>query len=208
MRKTYYIITLAFLFITAFNIPQPTNQETPMGSDTLLIDTVIIKKFGLTMDCDSAEIKYNIQVTSWDQPIKWSMEITSQENRILFYSSLDSTIDAFFADTDYLSNCSDYTDCKQKWYLDRITYFYIDTIKIDDERRVYFHTESNEIFEQYFRDFSISVNEPDKLLDKYWAIYSKKDIIGFTFFFTPMEYITPLLAYYPEEKMFLPIYHP
>jgi len=191
-----------------FNIPQSANQKTSDCSETVLIDTVMVKKLCLTMDGDSAEIKYKIRITSWDQPAKWSMEVISKGNRILFYSSLDSTIDEFFADTTYLSNCSNYIDCKQKWYLDRITNCYIDTITVEDERRVNFATESNEIFEQYFKDFSITVNEPVKLFEKYWSAYSQRDIISFVFFFAPLGNHTPLLAYYPEEKMFIPIYTP
>jgi hypothetical protein len=133
-------ISFALVLLTVgCNKPKESNQN-----GIAVIDTTFTKYVTLTIDGDSAEINYHIQVADWSQPVNWTMQVISNGKTILSYSSLDSAIDDFFRDTTYLFGCSNYIDCKKKWYLDRITRCNIDTIKVNDDRRVNLAHDSNE----------------------------------------------------------------
>jgi hypothetical protein len=207
MRKS---LIFAGCFIALFGCTkaQEKNKQNVQSANenTFIVDTILQKQFSLTSDGISAVVKYHIQVKSWDEPVLWSMIITSNDKSILTYSSLDTSIDSFFHDKGYLYDCSNYIKCKKKWYLDRIMKFYIDTIKVNDERRRNLQLETNEIVEQYFKEFSIEVRNSKVLYKNYWSKYSKGDIISFMFSFAPEGRRTPLITYYPEESIFIPIY--
>ncbi len=176
------------------------------NSSSFLVDTLLQRKFVLTTTGISAVAKYHIQVKSWDKPVLWSMNISSNGKSILTYSSLDTSIDSFFHDEGYMYNCSNYIECKKKWYLDRIINFSIDTIKVKDERRGNLQLESNEVSEQYFKDYAIKDGNLKTLYKNYWSEYSKKDKISFTFYFAPEGRNIPSLAYFPKGLVFVPIY--
>ena len=92
----------------------------PRGDRATRIDRTIVRMVDLTRDGKPEKVTLRIQGESIRDPFKWAIEIDSDGRRIFFKEQVDSRIDRFFNDPQYIQGCNDYESCKKKWYFDEL----------------------------------------------------------------------------------------
>jgi hypothetical protein len=96
-------IKMYLLGVCCMAIAQPINEE-------------LVRYIDLTGDGRPEKITLNLKATDISKPVSWSLIIWSDKKVLLKHTSDDSRIDTFFNDPKYVTNCTGYIDCKEKWY--------------------------------------------------------------------------------------------
>lgn len=61
-------------------------------------------------------ITLEIKGASFTSPFRWSVTVTNANGVLFFVERDDAFLDEFFHDPRYIPDCSNYMDCKKKWY--------------------------------------------------------------------------------------------
>jgi hypothetical protein len=208
MIKIILFLSIIFLFINCRNRAE--DKDSPdiknSSNNKFIVDTTIVKYFPITLEGLQAKFQYHLQVKTWNDPVYWEITITNNSKILLSKTSLDSIINRFFNDSNYIGYCNNYIDCKKKWYYKDIMKIYYDTLRRNDEQKDYFKEISFNITEDFYKNYSINVNKPKNIVTSFWKEYSDKDFLTFGFKFAPEGDKTPSLAFYPKQNILIPIY--
>ncbi len=204
------ILIIIFLLCPSSHNSKDNKEQLRQTLSTLVnrIDTIITKEFALTIEGIKGQFQYHLKVNDWEKPVSWQIKIFKDDHIAFSKSQLDTTIDEFFHDIEYVSDCSNYLECKKLWYLEKITRINLDTLKVNDRRRNYFIKVSKEMA-KHFPEYYKKTNSPaDSVITSFWVENSKQDIILFTLAFAPEGRGTPFLTYYKSKEIIIPIYAP
>lgn len=131
------------------------------------VDETLTREVDVTGDGKLDLIALNFRGESWQAPFRWTLTIKSMGKVIFEHKSDDTWMNPFFADKDYVLDCTDYVSCKKKYYERDILEVLVDArIPLPDSR----------IFD---RDYPRSIYEVarDELVGKYHVSESQASLI-------------------------------
>jgi len=112
------LVLLFLIFLSGLCPFCKSSKSNIAGTFNNKIDTSIF--YYLDVDYDSVldEFSLNFKSSSINSPFIWSFEIKSGNNTLFLMNRNDEVLNKFFSDTLYVRDCSDYTDCKRKFYFE------------------------------------------------------------------------------------------
>jgi hypothetical protein len=186
-------------------------ESTWASSNTpLILDTLIVRSINISDYLNDEKIIYRLQVRDWLNPVKWDFRIVNGLDTLFFYKSnyKEKNVDELLKVEDLWTDCSSYLECKMNWYLNEIHKIQIETIQPEDYRRERFKQTSEQFAllenSEYGSDKKTALNN----LRKFWSIYTDKVLLVFVFNYDPEIGMTPMMAYHPVMKKFVPIWAP
>jgi hypothetical protein len=96
-------LLIVFILIYSSVMAQPVDEE-------------LVRHIDLTGDGNPEKITLTLKAKDIAKPISWSLTIKSVNRVLLQHTRDDARIDAFFKDSNYVTNCTGYLECKKKWY--------------------------------------------------------------------------------------------
>jgi hypothetical protein len=104
MRTNIIFLTLLFLIANSVSA-----QDKP-------IHFVKTKEVEFVRGGGIESITLEINATSFTSPFSWSVTVTNASGILFVAERNDERIDSFFGENGYVTDCNNYTDCKNKWY--------------------------------------------------------------------------------------------
>ncbi len=84
------------------------------------VDTTIVRIVDYTGDSVPDTARLRLTARAFTEPFSWSFDVTSQGRLVFHREGIDTRIDSLFADAGFVLGCSDYDNCKRKYYFEEL----------------------------------------------------------------------------------------
>jgi hypothetical protein len=111
---------LGVLFILNISNALAGNYKAEKKSSSA-VDRTFIKEGDITGDGLPETISIHVMGESISSPFKWNVTIKDSRGKVIYTIDRDDTwLDAFFNESGFEDNCTDYISCKQRYYFEDI----------------------------------------------------------------------------------------
>jgi hypothetical protein len=116
-------LALALLCMTC---QRSTNNQNSTG-----IDTSIVRIADYTGDGFPDTSRLHLTAKTFASPFSWTFDVVSREHLVFHREGFDSWTDSLFADTGFVSGCSNYDECKRKFYFSELGFYSLKSTDYD-----------------------------------------------------------------------------
>ncbi|UFS70436.1 hypothetical protein LPW11_21525 [Geomonas sp. RF6] len=199
-----FMLVSAFFILsaTAFASPCPPNDTSKP------VDEVITRLADVDGDGIQDKIELHVKSKNFNSPFKWELKIYSKGKTIYKKSGSNERIEPFFAEQNYISGCTGYTDCKCKWFF----HDYLDQMVMkmsSDNVGVFDKTAPNSIYVIAKRYLSKEYTKNPKRVEEAIKNAVERLLSGKAVAiqaFDEPEITTLPMVWMPEFSRFVPIY--
>jgi hypothetical protein len=176
------------------------------------IDKEITRNIDLTGDGIEDLITLHIKGENVESPFYWTLLVQSQGKEIFKYEGDGTWFNSFFGDEDYVSGCSGYVACKEKFFYQDILDRFVAPLSDFELEAMVDPSASNSLFDlgatYLMQCCGIKGEDAQSILSGMAErLRNGKAVVIQNF--TSVETLDPYAATFaPEVGLFVPIYHP